>query len=168
VDFQAGVVRLEPRSTKNDEGRTFPFDALPALQRLLKRQRARTTALERATGRIIPHVFHRDGQPVRYFRRAWRSALDRAARTTRGGVRAIIRPELLGRIPHDFRRTAVRNLVRAGVPERVAMQLTGHKTRSVFDRYNIVNERDLRDGVTRLAVLDAARALQRRGTTGGQ
>jgi site-specific recombinase XerD len=168
VDFQAGVVRLELRSTKNDEGRTFPFDALPALQRLLKRQRARTTALERATGQIIPNVFHRRGQPVRYFRRAWLSALDRAAHTTRGGVRAVVRPELLGRIPHDFRRTAVRNLVRAGVPERVAMQLTGHKTRSVFDRYNIVNERDLRDGVTRLAVLDAARALPRRGTAGGQ
>ncbi len=167
VDFRAGVVRLELRSTKNDEGRTFPFDALPALQRLLKRQRARTTTLERTTGRIIPHVFHREGQPVRYFRRAWRSALDRAAHATRGGVRAVIRPELLGRIPHDFRRTAVRNLVRAGVPERVAMQLTGHKTRSVFDRYNIVNERDLRDGVTRLAVLDATRAMPRRGTAGG-
>src|SRR5439155_4298223 len=90
VDFQAGVVRLELRSTKNDEGRTFPFDALPALQRLLKRQRARTTALERTTGRIIPHVFHRDGQPVRYFRRAWRSALDRAAHATRSSVRAVI------------------------------------------------------------------------------
>ncbi len=106
--------------------------------------------------------------PVRYFRRAWRSALDRAAHTTRGGVRAVVRPELLGRIPHDLRRTAVRNLVRAGVPERVAMQLTGHKTRSVFDRYNIVNERDLRDGVTRLAVLDAARGVRGRGTAGGQ
>ena len=142
------MVRLEPRSTKNDEGRTFPFDVLPELAALLRAQREATTALERATGRMIPHVFHRAGQPIRSFRRAWLSACRRAG--------------LIGMIPHDFRRTAVRNLVRAGVPERVAMQLTGHKTRSVFDRYNIVNERDLRDGVTRLAALHAARGAAAR------
>src|SRR5712691_10771964 len=100
----------------------------------LETQGDRTKALERATGRIIPHGFHRDGQPIKYMRRAWLSACRRAATVTHpNGVKEVVRPDLLGRIPHDFRRTAVRNLVRAGVPERVAMQLTGHKTRSVFD-----------------------------------
>lgn len=56
-----------------------------------------------------------------------------------------------GRIPHDFRRTAVRNLVRAGVSQKVAMELTGHLTPSGFERYNITDDRDRREAVAKLA-----------------
>jgi integrase len=137
VDFAAGIVRLEPGTTKNNEARVFPFGVLPELNELLENQRALTTAHERKTGQIVPWVFHRHGRPIRSFRGAWTNACTAAG--------------CPGRIPHDFRRTAVRNLVRAGGPERIAMMLTGHKTRSVFERYNIASEADLRSGVEKLA-----------------
>ncbi len=139
VDFRANTVRLEPGTTKNDEGRTFPFGAFPVLAALLQRQRERTTAHEKATGQIIPHVFHRGGRPIRYFKQAWRAACAAAG--------------VPGRLVHDLRRTAVRNLERAGVPRSVAMKLTGHKTESVYRRYAIVSEGDLSAGVAILARL---------------
>ncbi len=168
VDFPAGVVRLEPGTTKNDQGREFPFGAFPPLRTLLERQRDRTRAAERRTGQIIPAVFHRDGKPVRDFFAAWASACDRAARDTKG---AIVRPQLIGRLFHDLRRSAVRRLEKAGVPRSVAMKLTGHKTESVYTRYAIVASQDLKDGVAKLAALggqDALGSARTKGTTGGQ
>jgi integrase len=134
VDFAAGRVCLDPGTTKNGEGRQFPFTA--ELRALLEAQKAETEAFQKHNGKLCPWVFHRKGQPIRDFRTAWRNACTKAA--------------LPGRIPHDFRRTAVRNLVRAGIPERVAMQMTGHKTRSVFERYNIVSEGDLTEAARKL------------------
>jgi integrase len=140
VQFDAGAIRLEPGTTKNREGRTFPFTR--ELRQLLERRRTITREREKALGRVIPYVFHReDGDRIHSLRRAWMTAC-RAA-----GVP--------GRVLHDARRTAVRNLVRSGVPERVAMMLTGHKTRSVFDRYDIVSEADLREAAKRLDAVTA-------------
>ena len=128
MDFVVGEVWLDPGTTKNDDGRVFPMTV--ELRAVLDQQWQVTQALAKTGRRICPWVFHRRGEPIKSFIATWRTACRRAG--------------CPGRIPHDFRRTAVRNLVRAGVPERVAMQLTGHKTRSVFERYNIVSSGDLR------------------------
>ena len=134
VDFEAGTIRLDVGTTKTDDGRLIYMSA--ALRHLLEAQRQRTLAVQRDTGRIIGLVFHNQGEPIANYYKAWHRACRAAG--------------LSGKIPHDFRRTAVRNMVRAGIPERVAMQMAGHRTRSVFDRYHIVSEGDLRDAARRL------------------
>ena len=141
VDFRAGIVRLEPGTTKNSEGRVLSFVGYRLLDRLLRVQRQRTDTIERTTGQIIRWVFHREGAPIRSFRRVWRTAC------TRAGVP--------GRLFHDLRRTAVRNLERAGVPRSVAMKVTGHKTEAVYRRYAIVSEADIAEAVQRLDRLHA-------------
>ena len=133
IDFKAGTVRSDPGTTKNDEGRVFPFTQ--ELRALLEEQRAKADAA-RAEGIVSPWVFTYKGKPFKNYKRSWHTACGKAG--------------LAGKIPHDFRRTAVRNLVRAAIPERVAMQMTGHKTRSVFERYNIVSEGDLLDAARKL------------------
>jgi integrase len=140
VDFQSGWLRLEPGETKNAEGRQFPLT--PALRAVLERQRARTLAIEKAPRTIIPWLFHRSGRPIKSFRRAWLTA-----RTGAG---------LSGRIPHDVRRTAVRNLERAGVPRSTAMKMVGHKTESIYRRYAIVDEAMLKEGAAKLQTLHEA------------
>ncbi len=142
LDLRAGWLRLDPGETKNREGRMFPLT--PELRTVLKRQLARTRNMERATGRIIPWLFHRKGRPIKSFRRAWLTAC-REARVP-------------GRIPHDFRRTAVRNLERAGVPRSAAMAMVGHKTEAIYRRYAIVDEAMLREGAAKLAARPNRRA----------
>ena len=155
VDFDTGTVRLEENTTKSDAGRTFPFSALPKLAAMLQLQRDHTSAVERRRGIIVPAVFHREGKPIRAYLDGWRAACKRAAVVKRGELETVVRPRLIGRTPHDFRRTAARNLIRAGVAQHIVMQLCGWKTDAMFRRYAIVDERDLRDAVAKLAGLGA-------------
>ena len=158
MDFSAGVVRLEENTTKSGKGRTFPFAALPNLAALLEAQREHTGTVERLLGVNVPNVFHRNGKAILAYLDAWRAACKRASTVKRDGLESVTRPRLVGRTPHDFRRTAARNLIRAGVPQHIVMKLCGWKTDAMFRRYAIVDERALKSAVELLA----------RGTIGGQ
>jgi integrase len=103
---------------------------------VLEAQREETDAVETATETVVPLVFHRKGRKIVSFRRAWQTAVERV------GL-----PHL---IPHDYRRTAVRSLERAGVPRSTAMALVGHKTESVYRRYAITDAAMLREGAAKL------------------
>ncbi|HEV8531419.1 MAG TPA: site-specific integrase [Methylomirabilota bacterium] len=140
LDLAAGAIRLDPGSTKTDEGRIVYLT--PELKEMLTAHLERVQALGRELERVIPWLFphftkpHR-GKQRQDFRRAWRTACDRAG--------------YAGMLRHDFRRTAARNMVNRGIPERVAMTITGHKTRAMFDRYNIVSPADLQEAARKLA-----------------
>ena len=157
VDLAAGTIRLEPGQTKNDDGRLVYLT--PVLTGLLREQVDRVKALMRTRGAVIPYLFPhltgRDvGQPIRDFVRRWRKACKE------GGC-----PGMLG---HDFRRTASCNMVNRGVPERVAMTVTGHKTHAVFDRYHIVSPADLQEAARRLAEPEPLRNSRLDVGTGNQ
>jgi len=148
VDLKEGAVRLDPGETKNEEGRTlYMNDEL--LDEMRKLQAKRYLG--------CPYVFHRDGKPIGGFRKAWISACIKIGlcevfkdsegravmvKNKKGNEKIVKVPT---KIFHDFRRTAIRDLVRSGVSERVAMSISGHKTRNVFDRYNIVSDQDLKE-----------------------
>lgn len=120
-DIMAGSIRLRPENSKNDEARVLPLTR--ELAAIIDRARARRIP-------EIPNVFHRDnGTPIGLFRKSWVTACRKA------GLGAIL--------VHDLRRSCIKNLVDAGVPEKTAMSISGHKTRSVFDRYQINDEQTL-------------------------
>jgi len=143
VDFQSGEVRLDRYESKNKEPRVFVMTR--ELRALLEKQHAEHERLKKKN-QVCPSVFFRmvalgrkgplRPRPIKTISKAFKTACRKAG--------------CPGRILHDLRRTAVRRFVRSGIPERVAMQLTGHKTRSVFERYNIVSDGDLREAARKL------------------
>ncbi len=147
VDLVEAKVTLAPIQTKTEQPRVLYMT--PDLYRVLQEAKRRRDE-KYAT---CPWVCQRRGKPLERFRRTWKDACERVG--------------LDGRLIHDFRRTAVRNMVRAGIPEVVAMAISGHKTRSVFDRYNIVNEADLKDATKRLAAYYEREKVTNTVTLGG-
>ncbi|MFN7650170.1 MAG: tyrosine-type recombinase/integrase [Acidobacteriota bacterium] len=147
------LVRLEPGTTRNDEARVIPLvsDLLTILQ---DQKRLRDSR--------YPHcewVFFREGEQILSFKAAWAAACVRADLVDAGGEPT--------KLFHDLRRTGVRNLVRAGVPEAVAMRISGHKTRAAFDHYNIDSESDLTDAAEKLDQHIRRRRTQDEKSEGG-
>src|ERR1039457_6256780 len=143
VDLSTGTIRLEAGTTKNGEGRA------------VKMTREVATLLTACVIGKKPDDFvftRQNGKPVEGFRKIWKAVC------TRAGV-----PDLLF---HDLRRSGVRNLRRLGVQESVAMRISGHKTRSVFERYNIVDGADLADAASRLDTKQNAAAVELTQTFG--
>lgn len=138
LDFERGLLRLEPGTTKNNQGRLVP---------LIKEVIEALWQWKQETLRHYPTcawVCHYRGERLRQIpRKRWEKACDRAG--------------LKVKLFHDLRRTAVRNMVRAGISERVAMAISGHKSRSVFDRYDIVTENDIFIAKDRLEPIQASR-----------
>ena len=126
VDFTHRVIRLEPGTTKNRHARTVAMSE----ELFAELQEQRLLRDRRFPGGTWVFFNHKTGARIQSFRKAWKTACKR-----------IGQPSALF---HDLRRTGVRNLVRAGVSENIAMAISGHKTRSVFDRYDIVDESDIK------------------------
>jgi len=117
---------LRPEIAKNKDGRVIIL--VGEIANIIARRYS-----ERVES--CPYVFHRNGNRSKHYNRAWHTARMKAG--------------LPGKLMHDNRRTAARHMDRAGVPRQVVKQITGHKTDSMYNRYNLVNEKDVREGMVR-------------------
>ena len=145
VDREQGIVTLEVGETKNDDARTVYLDE--ELKEVFEQQ----WEARKHNGKLIPYVFPNSGRtgPIVNLKKSWNTACRKTGLGYGYKIGLEYVEEWKDKLPpgptlHDFRRTAVRNMVRSGIPERVAMMISGHKTRSVFDRYNIVSDTDLK------------------------
>jgi integrase len=132
-DIEGDVLTLRGENAKNGEARSVPL--VGELAEIIERRKAARQVEENGTARMVEYIFHRDGQPVGEFRKSWKAACKKA--------------EVSGRLFHDLRRSAVRNMTMAGIPQAVAMKVSGHKTASMFQRYNIIATDDLRTALER-------------------
>jgi integrase len=132
VDRHGRVVHLRPEKSKTDEARLLTLEG--ELWNIIHKRWAE----RRLPGadHIVPWVFHQNGRKIGYIQRSWNTACKKAG--------------VPGKLFHDLRRTAVRNMIRARIPERIAMSVSGHRSRAIFDRYNIVNETDQRLAMRRV------------------
>jgi integrase len=146
TDVGDDVVTLRAENSKTRKPETVPL--VGELRDIIERRRE--ARLVESNGETIfsQYVFHLDGRPVGDFRKAWRTACKKA------GVE--------DRLFHDLRRTAAKNMLMAGVPQAVAMRITGHRTDSMFRRYAIVDESQKRDALTRTANYLGAQAEPRK------
>jgi len=142
VDLEAALIRLEEDQTKNSEARTIPIPDV--LVKMLAK-------VEPKEGKVFDTT---------NLRKAWQKACVAAGLGTLTEVDEKSDPRYTGLIIHDLRRSAIKNLMKAGVNEKVAMKISGHKTRTVFDRYHIVDTDDVVDAMRRVqAVVPASKGL---------
>jgi len=144
IDTQGRTAKLKAEDSKNGEPWILPLSGR-LWEIIQERQKARRLD--------CPFVFHLDGKKIGDFRKAWQSACKRAG--------------LSGLLIHDLRRCAARNLSRAGVAEVVAMKITGHKTSSMYRRYRIIDEKEIREAQEKMQEHLSATRESKVAATGG-